>query len=172
MAIDKAVDSANLNAGLTTIANAIRAKGGTSAQLSFPTGMKNAVDALPATKYATGTSRTNAQGSCNINCGFDPDIVLIEGSSYTTQDAYGQYTFYPAIMMPMYRLNTASSSVKTDAIVWSEGFSWASSHDVILGCSAYRIQNGASLYLYSMTDSLEYVPHPNTTFTWKAYKFM
>lgn len=43
MSIDKAVDSAQLNADLTSVANAIRTKGGTSASLAFPTGFVQAI---------------------------------------------------------------------------------------------------------------------------------
>lgn len=46
MAIDKAVDSAQLNADLTTVADAIRTKGGTDAQLAFPAGFVSAVQAI------------------------------------------------------------------------------------------------------------------------------
>ena len=46
MALDKLVDSTQLDADLTTVANAIRAKGGTSAQLSFPSGMAAAIAAI------------------------------------------------------------------------------------------------------------------------------
>ena len=46
MAKDKAVDSTQLDADLESVADAIRAKGGTSAQLSFPTGFVDAVEAL------------------------------------------------------------------------------------------------------------------------------
>lgn len=46
MAIDKAVDSGALEAGLKEIADAIRAKGGTNAQLAFPTAMAKAVAAI------------------------------------------------------------------------------------------------------------------------------
>ena len=46
MAIDKAVDSAALEAGLRQIADAIRAKGGTSAQLAFPAAMAEAIAAI------------------------------------------------------------------------------------------------------------------------------
>ena len=46
MALDKAVDSAQLNADLTAIADAIRTKGGTSAQLAFPDGFVSAVQAI------------------------------------------------------------------------------------------------------------------------------
>ena len=48
MAIDKLVDSTALDAGLTSIADAIRTKGGTSAPLSFPDGMAAAVAAIPS----------------------------------------------------------------------------------------------------------------------------
>ena len=51
MAVDKLVDSAQLDGDLASVANAIRSKGGTSAQLSFPSGMVSAVDAIP-TKQA------------------------------------------------------------------------------------------------------------------------
>ena len=47
MAIDKAVDSTQLNSDLTSVANAIRTKGGTSAQLAFPAGFVSAIDAIP-----------------------------------------------------------------------------------------------------------------------------
>lgn len=49
------VDSIQLDADLTTIANAIRTKGGTSASLAFPNGFVSAVNAIPSggggTKY-------------------------------------------------------------------------------------------------------------------------
>lgn len=48
MAIDKAVDSTQLDADLTTVADAIRAKGGTSAELSFPGGMAQAIADIPS----------------------------------------------------------------------------------------------------------------------------
>jgi len=47
------------DAELTTVANAIRSKGGTSAQLGFPTGMKNAIDAL---NVGTGLNPAAAAG--------------------------------------------------------------------------------------------------------------
>ena len=43
MAYDKAVDSAVLDAGLTSVADAIRQKGGTSASLAFPQGFVDAI---------------------------------------------------------------------------------------------------------------------------------
>lgn len=46
MAVDKLVDSTQLDADLTSVANAIRTKGGTSAQLAFPQGFVDAIDAI------------------------------------------------------------------------------------------------------------------------------
>lgn len=48
MALDKLVDSTQLDADLTTVANAIRTKGGTSATLVFPSGMVSAINAIPS----------------------------------------------------------------------------------------------------------------------------
>jgi hypothetical protein len=44
---------------LTSIANAIRTKGGTSAQLAFPTGFVSAVQAIPTGAAPTGTKQIN-----------------------------------------------------------------------------------------------------------------
>lgn len=46
MAVDKLVDSTQLNADLTSVANAIRTKGGTSASLAFPSEFVSAIDAI------------------------------------------------------------------------------------------------------------------------------
>lgn len=47
MAVDKLVDSAQLDADLASVAAAIRTKGGTSAQLTFPSGFVSAIQAIP-----------------------------------------------------------------------------------------------------------------------------
>ena len=47
MAVDKLVDSSQLNSDLTSVANAIRTKGGTSAALSFPAGFVAAIGDIP-----------------------------------------------------------------------------------------------------------------------------
>lgn len=84
MALDKAVDSAQLNADLTAVADAIRTKGGTSAQLAFPDGFASAVQAIQtgtelqiivtvksgatvtATKGSLSVSGTSVNGTCTL----------------------------------------------------------------------------------------------------------
>lgn len=46
MALDKAVDSAALDAGMTAVADVIRAKAGTTDPLAWPDGFKEAVEAI------------------------------------------------------------------------------------------------------------------------------
>lgn len=53
MAVDKLVDSTQLNSDLTSVANAIRTRGGTSSQLAFPSGFVSAVGAIGNT-YTAG----------------------------------------------------------------------------------------------------------------------
>lgn len=48
MAVDKLVDSGQLDSDLEDIADAIRAKGGTSAQLAFPNGFVSAIENIPS----------------------------------------------------------------------------------------------------------------------------
>lgn len=58
MSVDKLVDSTQLDADLTSVANAIRTKGGTSAQLAFPAEFISAIQAISGggggLKYETG----------------------------------------------------------------------------------------------------------------------
>ena len=85
MAIDKAVDSSVLEAGLTTIANAIREKGGTSETLAFPDAMAEAIAAIEAgggNVYIT--IYTAAKNSYNVrftDVTFEPNIGLIAALS-------------------------------------------------------------------------------------------
>lgn len=48
MSVDKLVDSTQLDADLTSVANAIRTKGGTSASLAFPAGFVQAIGDIPS----------------------------------------------------------------------------------------------------------------------------
>ena len=57
MAVDKLVDSTQLDTDLTAVANAIRTKGGTSAQLAFPGGFVSAIQAITTGITPTGTKQ-------------------------------------------------------------------------------------------------------------------
>lgn len=63
MAVDKLVDSTQLDACLTSVANAIRTKGGTSASLAFPNGFVSAIEAI--------------SGGAGVGGGYPLDSVLL-----------------------------------------------------------------------------------------------
>lgn len=85
MSVDKLVDSTQLDTDLTSVANAIRTKGGTSAQLAFPADFVSAIAAIPrggsGLKYATGTftpasDMTDPQ-TVSHTLGDVPDVIFV-----------------------------------------------------------------------------------------------
>lgn len=66
MAVDKLVDSTQLDADLTSVANTIRTKGGTSAPLAFPAGFVNAINAIPTGGGGGGGDYQIAGGSFTL----------------------------------------------------------------------------------------------------------
>lgn len=77
MANYKLCDADRLDADLSIVADAIRAKGGTSAKLEFPSGYKAAVEAISGggNTEKKGSLTTNSSGMATVDCGFQPDIV-------------------------------------------------------------------------------------------------
>lgn len=89
MAVDKSVDSVQLDANLTTVANAIRTKGGTSSSLTFPSGFVSAIGDIPTgggtTTLKMGVIRPDAELMKTLS--YDKYIVAdeeIEIPAYTT----------------------------------------------------------------------------------------
>lgn len=85
MAVDKLVDSTQLDADLTSVANAIRTKGGTSASLAFPAGFVSAVEAIPTggggeSNFAHGTV-TPASRATSLT--FDTGLLNVTGVAIT-----------------------------------------------------------------------------------------
>lgn len=82
MAVDKLVDSTQLDTDLTSVANAIRTKGGTSAQLAFPAGFVQAIDAIPT---GGGTTPFSLLSTVNVQSG----VSSIEVSLPSGYDEFG-----------------------------------------------------------------------------------
>lgn len=115
MAVDKAVDGVELDAGLTSIADAIRTKGGISAQLDFPNGFTDAVKEIETRKPEQAKMVTITQNGIatvtpdggkvlssvevNVNVAKSTDaedaLVARRITSYTNDraDIIGAYTF-------------------------------------------------------------------------------
>lgn len=118
MALDKLVDSTQLDADLTSVANAIRTKGGTSAQLAFPAGFVSAIDAIPSgggsIQTATGTFTGDGESSeINIVCAFEPDIIYIykkAGFSAVSYNSISQYFICRNFVGASWRSNASNTN--------------------------------------------------------------
>ena len=75
MALDKLVDSTQLDAGLTSVADAIRTKGGTTAQMAFPAGFVSAVEAIGTGGQGYSVDAVFHQGDNKIFTTDDLDAV-------------------------------------------------------------------------------------------------
>ena len=80
MAVDKLVDSTQLDADLTSVANAIRTKGGTSAQLAFPAEFVQAIEDI----QTGGGSVTHVQ----YTAASDATTTASGGNTSAFQSAY------------------------------------------------------------------------------------
>lgn len=83
MALDKLVDSTQLDSDLTSVANAIRTKGGTSAQLAFPAGFVSAINDISGggitPEVPTGYTQLKyleSSGTQIINTNFAPTLGM------------------------------------------------------------------------------------------------
>lgn len=100
MAVDKLVDSTQLESDLTDIANAIRTKGGTSASLAFPADFVSAVEAISGgsatprlidqmtitmTSTASSSSKETVQLTPATNCAV---VVVIDEIPAPPADGY------------------------------------------------------------------------------------
>lgn len=91
MALDKLVDSTQLDTDLTAVANAIRTKGGTSAQLAFPSEFVSAIEAistggggLPIYTGKHTVSNKNTQHAIKHNLNLNSYICLYWFDDMTT----------------------------------------------------------------------------------------
>ena len=94
MAVDKLVDSGQLDSDLEDVADAIRTKGGTSANLAFPNGFISAIENIPSgstgAKFAKGSFTTPTSGtSYTLNYGesFSGNYLLIVEPNDDTKTA-------------------------------------------------------------------------------------
>lgn len=136
MAYDKLCDSAALDAGLLQIANAIRAKGGTTGSLAFPTGMAEAITAIQAgggsggdTKLAVGMfvpAEDITSMTIEHNLGVKPKIFVMfsypQGlkqnaitaiSSYTSA-AVKDFSLWRELTVVDYTTNDTTTSFSTN----------------------------------------------------------
>lgn len=134
MAVDKLVDSTQLDADLTSVANAIRTKGGTSADLAFPAGFVSAINAIsggapvtllnqetitPASNY-TNSNKLSVQLTATANY-----IIVAYASTELTNPDSGTI-FLAGYRGKLYSLTTSSGAVLRSAGTVGSDANWGS----------------------------------------------
>lgn len=176
MSVDKLVDSTQLDLDLTSIANAIRTKGGTSASLTFPTDFVSAINAISGgggstliTKSITANGTYNAssdsadgysQVTVNVPTG-SGGLEFESGTYEPTADTTGEKILFtnshseaPAFIMMVDATGTANTTSNTNMqFVWYDyyklygvGMPWSS--------SAYRYASAYYAYRATNTSAL------------------
>lgn len=89
------VDVDQLEAGMLSLANKIRAKSKTTGALEWPSGYEAAVDAIntQSIQSSSGVLTTNTSGYAFVNCGFKPDMVSLQLSGFEQNDVAAAIPF-------------------------------------------------------------------------------
>lgn len=162
MAVDKLVDSTQLDADLTSVANAIRTKGGTSAQLAFPAGFVSAIQAISggggggsdSYEIVDGTFTLASAGkSKSLSISFQPEHFIV----------------YALIDDPDYPTDTTWKTAAGFMSVFGQAW-WVINRN---GTTTQGTTRTASNHSYSdgtFTFSFNYNMPANVTFYWLAWR--
>lgn len=154
MANYKFVDTDQLEADLTAVADSIRTKGETTGALAFPAGFQEAVANISTgieVQIKTGTFTTRS-GEATINCGFKPDVLFA-----TQNSVYEGYVNSACF---------AFTAAGTDNVCTG---SWNSAGNVI-SCYGKRTNTGANITVEEYDDSWN-VGSYNSNFSYVAVKY-
>lgn len=124
MALDKVVDSAALDAGMTAVAGAIRAKAGTTDPLAWPDGFAAAISGIETGgggKYQAGTLIGDGTSNAVIPLEFEPDFLYIQlTDTDTTLDA--NHTVFGTIVRDYCYAALMRAANATNAVNGGSGF--------------------------------------------------
>lgn len=169
MAVDKLVDSTQLDADLTSVANAIRTKGGTSADLAFPSGFVSAVEAIP-----TGGGGWTAQGIADTSEPNGP--ISISGTSIKSYAFYvcdgitdvsgpnvtsiGNYAFAYANGLEVVRFDSWQGTTSTNNYIF--GYAGSMSKTIIVLPSIVNF--GSRMFSRGMFKTIDIGPNATGSF--------
>lgn len=158
MAVDKLIDSTQLDADLTSVANAIRTKGGTSAQMAFPAGFVSAVNAIPTGdgfSIDDFLTKDGISGDITIGINHTPYVSLEGRTAITSVTILNN-----VVMGALFRNCTGLKSIVAENIT-----SFYGNNAVFYGCSALetvRLPKATHIgqYLFSNCVSLSVIALP------------
>ncbi|MGM9590624.1 MAG: hypothetical protein ACI3V0_10695 [Faecousia sp.] len=148
-----------LESAKTEIASAIAGKGVTvpdGTRLDGLAALIDSIEAGVAVQRATGTFTTNSSGAATVNCGFQPDVVVVtKGETYTDGSNYAA-----AIPFSDYVGKTLGISLLSSA-----------SNVLLYTFTPTRATTGFSVNVKKLNYSFSQSNATNTQFTYIAYKF-
>ena len=148
MAVDKLVDSTQLNSDLATVAAAIRTRGGTTDSLAFPSGFVTAVNAIP------DSSPTAILTPYTVR----PDAELVKSYSYDKLMVTDEKINIPAYTTSSTTVKAAAALSPTITLTYADYYYYVAER--FLTIPIYNISSKAkgreeyhfSSYLYEIAD--------------------
>ena len=162
MSVDKLVDSTQLDADLTSVANAIRTKGGTSASLAFPTDFVSAIAAIPSgggggiTLIGSGsytyTGNAAADITFPVTYNGTPKVLLVVKSEMDAGvgETIGALSYLPSgisVVDTAFEYGARAYKLKTNADVISYGGSAPSNTSCVYLCTSRGVYDANGSYM-------------------------
>ena len=112
MAVDKLVDSTQLNSDLTSVANAIRTKGGTSSSLAFPSGFVSAVNAIDTsgTDFIVTLTYNSQSDIYEPDCTYSELYTAYQAGKYISFEIYSSDPTAPQTLYAKWYFDSVNST--------------------------------------------------------------
>lgn len=155
----KIVDSVELDNGLTEIADAVRQKGGTTDQLSFPHGIAQAIGSIP-----TGKSEMNKQISFASGTVNSTKATTVSGVQITVEKT-GTYT----VSWTAWRnrssgthgtqlySNSSNFGPLGETAIGSEYTTWSNTYGQVVKLTNVTLTEGTQLYVKARSSGTTYI---------------
>ena len=148
MAVDKLVDSTQLNSDISSVATAIRNRGGTTASLTFPSGFVTAVEAIPVSSPNPILTPYTMR----------PDVELVQTYTYDKMLVEDEKIAIPAYTTSATTVKAAAALTPTVSLTYADYYYYVAER--FLTIPVYNVTSKAkgreeyhfSSYLYEIVD--------------------
>lgn len=174
MALDKAVDSAALDTGMTAVADAIRAKAGTTEPLAWPDGFKAAVEAISGgiagavlLEHGEFTLANDTTTAYSVELNNVPDLFVCYAETPETDTSAGATE--GAFCM---NVSSVSGMIKYNTYVTNINFSirWYNSGAWQLAANNAMVETDGSRTIATIKPASSGYKLKAKTYKWESYK--
>lgn len=174
MALDKAVDSAALNIGMTAVADTIRAKAGTTEPLTWPDGFKAAIEAISGgiagavlLEHGEFTLANDTATAYSVELNNVPDLFVCYAETPETDTSAGATEGAFCMNVP-----SVSGMIKYNTYVTNINFSirWYTSGVWQLAANNAWVKTEGSGTIATINPASSGYKLKAKTYKWEAYK--